>query len=399
MSIRSAVRPAIRSAIRSPLTRAEGGGFSLDAYLSSLSKSFRFNTRKTDRYFQESPGPTLADDVGETIGLALDQASWGGNTLAELLAAQTELVTNGTFDTDLSGWTFPYITGTGTAVWSAGALEVTRVDGSNIGSANTTIATVAGRTYQVSYDGSGSGWRQFLVGSSAGNSALLSVSSNEAQVKRTFVAVGTTSYIWVRASTNGTAIFDNISIKEIPGNHAIQTGASTLRPVRQADGAKFDASDDNWLMAYLAAAGSNFIFARTTVPASLSAAQVIAGAAGASAFRVFLAINTSGYACGGVGSDTVTTIVGSTDLRGTEADLAVTFDGSTVRLIVNGVVEYEAAQNSTPTTSIPFCIGALNNNGTGGSFYGGAIKDICAGTDFLTVAKFKKIRAAVAANQ
>jgi len=50
------------------LTVLGGVPINLDAYLARLSSGFRLNFRKTDRFFQDSSS-TLADDVGESIGL------------------------------------------------------------------------------------------------------------------------------------------------------------------------------------------------------------------------------------------------------------------------------------------------------------------------------------------
>jgi len=373
----------LSKAIASP----EGGGvvIDLDAYLAALSGGFRFNTRKTDRYFQESNGVTAADDVGETIGLALDQRLWGGNTLSGLMAAQPELLTNPNFDSDTA-----WFKGTGWTIAGGRAIHTGATP-----DYLTQGTPAAGQFYQCMVDvavATGSGFPQLYLG----NAPVIAVMV--APGIYTYRAAGLAGGIGYAIRGVADAEVSSFSAKLIPGRHALQTGASTLRPTRQAESAKFDGTDDNWLTTYTAAAGNNFLMARTTVPASLAGTQVIAGASGSSANRFFVGINTSGFACGGVGSDSTGTIVGNTDLRGTEADIALTCDGATVRLIVNGVVEYEAAQNSTPTTTIPFRVGAYNNNGTGGSYYAGYVKECLAGTEFLTASLFNQIAAAITAN-
>lgn len=360
----------------------EGVGLNLDAYLASLSAGFRFNMRKTDRHFQESIGPTLGDDVGETIGLALDQRLWGGQTLAQVTDAATELQSTGATALLGSATAASYNTGTG-------AGTVTRVDGSN--QSYVSFAVTANRTYRVDMT-AGAESAMLIRDGGPGGTGLLTLSAGQRTV--VYIKPGA-SLIAIAAPPAVTASFTVHSLKHIPGEHARQTGASTLRPVRQAEGAKFDGSDDNWLSGYLAAAGNNFLMARTTVPASLAATQLVAGASGSSANRFFVGINTSGFACGGVGSDSTSTIVGDTDLRGTEADIGITCDGATVRLLVNDAIEYEAAQNSTPTTTIPFRFGAYNNNGTAGSFYAGAVEESLGGTDYLALSRFQQIRRAL----
>ena len=43
--------------------------------------------------------------VGDPVGIMLDTSQFGGKTAEDYLAGATELVTNGTFDSDISGWT------------------------------------------------------------------------------------------------------------------------------------------------------------------------------------------------------------------------------------------------------------------------------------------------------
>lgn len=370
-----------------PIALNEGVGGSLDAYLASLAAGFRFNTRKTDRFFQENTGPTLADDVGEAIGLALDQRTWGGQSLAAVLAAATELRGGGSVGLAGAATAATYNTGTG-------AGTATRVDVTNQSYVRIPGLTV-GRTYRVLLDNTGA--NALDVRTAAFNSGVYISATGGAS--RDFFFLATDTFFDITASVNGATVSFTVQlVKLVPGNHGLQA-TGTLKPLRQTSGAKFDGSDDNWLMGHVAAAGGNFIQTRTTVPASLAGTQIIGGALSASANRFWLAINASGLACGGVGNNSSTTIVGVSDLRSTEADIALSCDGSTVRLIVNGVVEYEAAQSGNPTTTIPFRIGAVNNNGTAGNFYGGAVQDIAGGTDFLTLSRFNQIRAAMAANQ
>ena len=43
--------------------------------------------------------------VGDPVGIMLDTSQFGGKTAEDYLAGATELVTNGTFDSNISGWT------------------------------------------------------------------------------------------------------------------------------------------------------------------------------------------------------------------------------------------------------------------------------------------------------
>jgi hypothetical protein len=177
------------------------------------------------------------------------------------------------------------------------------------------------------------------------------------------------------------ADFDNISVKEVPAS-------------RITTGCKYDGSDDNHLTPYKASSGPNFIVAYVNVPTTLSAVQIVAGAnEAASANRFFLAFNTSGQLCGGVGSESNTTILSTaTDWRGKSAVFGLSFDGTTVRLFADNAIVYEAAQSGTPTTTIPFRIGANKADGSAGSFFAGTIENVIAGTEYLNLARYLQIR-------
>lgn len=362
------------------------GAFSLDGFLASQADGFNFDWAKTDRHFQEPTGPTLADDVGEAIGLAMDQRLWMGATLADVLSAQSNLISG--------AWSLS-VSGTATATESpAGTLNLTG-DGTNGAIGDHSMVTVAGRTYCITATVSASVFA--YVGSTQGSVSIINgLSLSAGQKIFYFVATGSTSWIRFFRGPATVAAISGISAQLVPGYAALQA-SGTLKPIRQAAGAKFDGSDDNLLTAYLAAAGANFVVARVSVPSSLAALQVIAGASGSSANRTFLGIDTSGRVCGGVGSDSTGTIVGAADLRNSEAVVGLSYDGTDVRLFAGEAEEYSAAQASTPTTTIPYRIGALNNNGTAGSFFSGAVKKLVAGREHLTLSRYRQIRAALLA--
>lgn len=197
--------------------------------------------------FQDTAGTTPVTADGQSVALHLDKGQWGGKTLAQVLAAQTELVTNGAFDTDAAGWT-AYNSATLSVV--SGKLRTT--NGASLsGGAGQAFATVVGCTYALTVELTGT--NGFLhIGTSIGNTSILgrTLTANEAiQVK--FVATATTT--WVTVSNNNTTLgvakdWDNISAKLIPGYHRVQATGTSM-PKYETDGTLhwllYDGTDDS----------------------------------------------------------------------------------------------------------------------------------------------------------
>ena len=361
-------------------TLFKGVGVSLIPFMAAQTDGLWFDTAKTDRMFQESSGPTPADDPNEVIGLAMDQRLWSGATLAQVLAGQSPVVPNGDFAGGATGWNLA-------ANWSIGSGLATAALGV-VGFLSSQTPVAVGKLYRVEYDysyASGGG-----IQAGCGDVTDAAISSTGSGT-RTFFPLAIGTYQFQVFANNAAATIDNVSVLEIPGSAATQATAG-FKPKYQTAGATFDANDDSLLTGYLAQNGANFIVAYVDVPASIPATQVVAGASGAAANRCFLAFNTSGQLCGGVGSNSTSTILGTTDWRGQTVVVGLSFDGSTVKLFAGTAEEYSGAQASTPTTAIPFRIGALNNNGTAGSFSGVALKDLLVGRQALTLGQFRSIR-------
>lgn len=131
-----------------------------------------------------------------------------------------ELITNGTFGSDISGWTDDSI-GTGSISWDAsGAMKLLRTDGSNIGRAYQAITTVPGEAYRVDISNGAGATGAFTVraGTSVGGTQLMPSLGAAAGVSASyaFVATGTTTYIYLTPSSNGTfGLADNISVKKM----------------------------------------------------------------------------------------------------------------------------------------------------------------------------------------
>lgn len=194
--------------------------------------------------FQDASGTTPVTGVGQPVGLILDKSKG--------LVLGAKLVTNGGFDSDVSGWA----TGLGVIGWVAGRLRATN----NSGVTNNirpwqAITTVIGLSYEVlghAFVGTAGAPLTLSVGNGAGSTTIASSAATvvDASLRVIFTAQQTTQYVWVGANLPNTKYFDfdNISVREIPGNHASQV-TSTKRPLLQQDGngkhyLAFDGIDD-----------------------------------------------------------------------------------------------------------------------------------------------------------
>jgi len=369
------------------LTNRQWRRFSLTKFMGDQADGFYYDFTQTDRHFQEHTGPTLADDTGEVIGLALDQRTWNGASLSAALGP--ELVPDSTLS-DVAALTLQ-------TDWSASAGVVTKVGGASgrFVSVTGSLATVGATYYSTT-----------VVSARSAGTMLVNIGSVDG-VGRT--AAGTyTEY--VRATTSkapspdgltffGNSAFagsvDSWSVKLVPGYSALQS-TGTMKPTRQTSGAKFDGSDDNLLTTYYAGA-SIFIVALVTVPATLAADQIICGASEVGANRGYFMIRTTGVVAGGVGAQSFSTIQGTTDVRGQRLVIGMNVSATTVTLYVDDAIEYSASRNGNPSTTVPWRIGAHNYAGTAASFFAGSVEKLVAGSEDLVYQKYLKVKAALLA--
>ena len=126
----------------------------------------------------------------------------------------SELVTNGTFDSNTTGWTAV----DATITHSSGTAVVNRTGGAGL-SAYQAITTVIGETYVLTgtIDSTGTGNRgDIRIYSNLGSTMLVNASGTDNQtvtVSATFTATTTTSYVYFTVDGIGTATFDNVSVR------------------------------------------------------------------------------------------------------------------------------------------------------------------------------------------
>ena len=191
--------------------------------------------------FQDSAGTTPVTAVEQPVGLILDKSK--GLVLGE------ELVVNGTFDSD-TGWT----KGAGWSIDGGKAIASAVANAVQLSQAGSLLNAV-GKTYKVIFTVSeyaAGQVRAQLEGASGPN-----VSANGTYTQY-ITATVTNPRIFIQATANGTTLaVDNISVCELPGNHATQATAASRPILKQDANGKyyllFDGVDDS-----LATAAINF---------------------------------------------------------------------------------------------------------------------------------------------
>lgn len=188
--------------------------------------------------FQNSAGSTSVTAVGQPVGLILDKSKG--------LALGSEIVTNGGFDNDVTGWTAG---GTGTIVWSAGQAVFTRAVSGDL--AYQAVTTTSGKFYKISVTvASGNNARMsFHTSTSALGSGNIGENKGVGTYTAIIQATASTMYLQLCAAANVSITYDNVTVKELAGNHASQ-GTSASRPTLQQEASgqyylAFDGTDDS----------------------------------------------------------------------------------------------------------------------------------------------------------
>jgi hypothetical protein len=171
------------------------------------------------------------------------------------LVGSGELVTNGTFDTNLTGWTLSAST---PPTWNAAGAMQFNSDGATFSDADQSFSTVVGATYVLSVDMvNTAGSTLVFVGTSQGGSQVLSDSISTIGVKvYTFTATTTTTWLRLRDGSGASnQQIDNVSVKLADADRSVNNkglivnGTVTRTPV--ATGAD--------LVAYSGFSASNYL--------------------------------------------------------------------------------------------------------------------------------------------
>lgn len=167
--------------------------------------------------YQDSAGTTPVTAMEQPVGLMLDK-SFG-------LVRRPELVTNGTFDTNVNGW-MPQPGGTIT--WNSGTAVCLSGGNDNI-LLSQSFPVVIGKYYLLSYDKLSN---EFLaIYTDSGNSAFVTATGRQQFILK--AAASTITFSIAGQGAFSTCTVDNLSCKLLDGNHAVQPTAIN-RPVLSA---------------------------------------------------------------------------------------------------------------------------------------------------------------------
>ncbi len=175
------------------------------------------NTEVLERFprttmYQDRAGSTAVTTPGQSVGLRLDKSKG--------LVLGSELVTNGDFSGGTTGWT-QRSTGTGTFTASGGAANIAGTDGSNRGWFTQTLSLTSGAFYEISVVATVTSGSGVLVFGSATGSGQIAISASGTYKQRVSASATTIFVGGQTGSSGGNLTLDNISVRELPGNHAV----------------------------------------------------------------------------------------------------------------------------------------------------------------------------------
>ena len=210
-----------------------------------------YDPRDLSTMFQDSAGTTPVTADGQPVGLVLDKSKG--------LVLGSELVTNGDFSNGATGWSL----GSG---WSISGGAAASAGSNQFQALSQTVATAAGKTYEVKMSVTFTSGSLLIRLGSGINKA--EVSSGGEKIFSLVADGNEISFLSSAAGFEFVGSIDNISVRELAGNHALAPNSSS-RPLKTSTGASqwtnYDAVDDVLNTTFPSALGSNCTIARANV--------------------------------------------------------------------------------------------------------------------------------------
>ena len=151
----------------------------------------------------------------------------------------SELITNGTFASNITGWTDKSV-GTGSIAHATDHMNIVSTNASNYGWAEDSFTTVDDKLYELSFTVTG-GSLTLIIGTATGGTQIAVATSYAAGTHTvTFTAESTTTYIGFYHQTNATIQLDTVTCKNsIPYEIATPYGEDDLFQISYCQSADF----------------------------------------------------------------------------------------------------------------------------------------------------------------
>jgi hypothetical protein len=194
-----------------------GSRFNPISLFSAGEQGFWLEPSDLTTMFQDRAGTTPVTTPGQTVGLRLDKSKG--------LVLGSELIANGDFSGGSTGWTIT-ASGTNTITISSGSVRFVTNGSADAATLSQpwSGATAVGKYYRITFD---------VLSGSTGQLKITTLGVSTVIGEHTFTATpGAKSFTLVSANVTNIGIsrvvgqsadatIDNISVKEIPGNHAV----------------------------------------------------------------------------------------------------------------------------------------------------------------------------------
>lgn len=318
------------------------------------------NFDQTNKAFTLFAGGRNVFIDNDPVGIVLDESSWGGLSVHQILAKQPNLTTPGSWMMSTAG-------GTSTAVESPAGTLTLFSDGTNGARGDFQMTTVPNMNYCVDVT-IATAAVTILVGTAQGQQNLMAISPNPGNSRSFFVASGTTTWIRLVRNAGGTSVVSGIQVRAIPGyrNSQVNGNRRPLWRMPTSDvksSLQFDGVDDALFNSFRPMETGTGLTMATAFYSTQGDVQAspMGGGSSVGPSRAYIALLANGVLSVGWGTQ-INRGGPSIDLRNGWHIVIVTGEGSNRDIWLDGVniTDQFAAASGTPGNG-PMSIGARQN--------------------------------------